>query len=182
MRVAVVGTHGSGKTTLVEDFLARMPGYGHEAEPFLEMADLGTVFADPPDFDDFVAQAEFAIGRLHDRAGEADVIFDRSPLDLLAYAGVVGRAEDRAVPDDLAEAATEAMRSLGLVAFLPLSEPDEIAAAIERPKLRARVDRRLKALLRDDEGGLFDGDGPRLVGLRGPPARRLAGLVRAIGA
>ena len=44
MRVAVVGTHGSGKTTLVEDFLARMPGYGHEAEPFLEMADLGTAF------------------------------------------------------------------------------------------------------------------------------------------
>jgi broad-specificity NMP kinase len=33
MRVAVTGTHGVGKTTLIDDFLALRPHYEHAQEP-----------------------------------------------------------------------------------------------------------------------------------------------------
>jgi cytidylate kinase len=33
MRLAISGTHGSGKTTLAEDFLAAHSGYRHVPEP-----------------------------------------------------------------------------------------------------------------------------------------------------
>ena len=33
MRIAVAGTHASGKSTLIADFLATHPEYAHEPEP-----------------------------------------------------------------------------------------------------------------------------------------------------
>ena len=48
MRIAVTGTHGSGKTTLIEDFLERHPRYEHEPEPYLALAQNGVAFADGP--------------------------------------------------------------------------------------------------------------------------------------
>ncbi|MCM5558680.1 hypothetical protein [Pleomorphomonas sp. JP5] len=46
-----------------------------------------------------------------------------------------------------------------------------IAVSIEYPKLRAKVDRRLKIMLRQDDLGLLEG-GPRIVEVSGPRAQR----------
>jgi AAA domain len=181
MRLAVVGTHCSGKTTLVEDFASMFPTYGHEGEPYYALLEQGVVFSDPPDFDDFISQAEYSIERVMHRSAERDVIFDRCPLDLLAYLDVLGRASGQSVPEALLGDAEEAVRTLDLVAFLPLSNPDEIGGSPDHPKLRVRVDRRLKQMLREDERRLFDGTGPALVELRGSETRRLETLSRATG-
>lgn len=180
MRLAVVGTHGSGKTTLVEALLAALPGYGHEPEPYYDLLDRGVAFSDPPDFDDYVEQVRASVAIINMRASEPDIVFDRCPLDLVAYAEMVGEPEGQVVPSRLMEAAETAVRTLNLIVFLPVSRPDEIAARADYPRLRAGVDRRLKEMLRSDEWELF-GDGPKLLELKGPPERRLAALLRAIG-
>jgi hypothetical protein len=46
MRLAVSGSHGVGKTTLIEDFVAAHPGYAREEEPYWALAQQGVVFAD----------------------------------------------------------------------------------------------------------------------------------------
>jgi hypothetical protein len=43
MRIAVAGTHASGKSTLIADFLATHPEYAHEAEPYEWLDDPGLV-------------------------------------------------------------------------------------------------------------------------------------------
>jgi hypothetical protein len=52
VRIAVTGTHGSGKTTLIEDFLAGHPGCEHEHEPCWTLAQQGVIFADGPNVAD----------------------------------------------------------------------------------------------------------------------------------
>lgn len=48
MRIAVTGTHGSGKTTLIDDFVAAHPAYEHEQKPYWALAQHeGTPFAVP---------------------------------------------------------------------------------------------------------------------------------------
>ena len=66
-----------------------------------------------------------------------------------------------------------ALATLDLVMFTPLTSPDEIAVAIEKPKLRRRVDRRLKTMLGEDDLGLL-AEGPRVAEVVGTPAHRLA--------
>jgi hypothetical protein len=184
MRIAVTGTHGSGKTTLIENFTERFPGFAHEEEPSWALAQPGVVFADGasvPDLEDQLAQSVEMLLAPDEGVG---VIFDRSPIDFLAYLEVVG--EEDGVPwvpgERLLERIEMAIRSLDLLVFLPLSQPDEILAPIEFPRLRRRVDRRLKAMLRDDELDLFAAGRPRLLEIRGAPLRRLAALVQAAGA
>ncbi|HEV3486499.1 MAG TPA: hypothetical protein VG106_13905, partial [Vicinamibacterales bacterium] len=85
MRIAVSGTHCSGKTTLVEDFLAIHRDYAHEPEPYEWLTELhGEGTPDVPGVDDFYRQLEISVDRLgtHDRG--AKVIAERSPIDFLA--------------------------------------------------------------------------------------------------
>lgn len=58
MRIAVAGTHGNGKITLVADVQALCPRYEQVAEPFVEMAERGHAFADPPTIDDQAASGD----------------------------------------------------------------------------------------------------------------------------
>ena len=69
---------------------------------------------------------------------------------------------------------------LDLIAFVPLTVPDEITVAIEYPKLRRRVDARLKAILRDDDLGLL-ANGPRVIEVTGTRSARVA-QVAGLGA
>ena len=45
MKIAITGTHGSGKTTLIGDFLERFPDYLLEQEPYWALAQQGVAFA-----------------------------------------------------------------------------------------------------------------------------------------
>jgi len=180
MRIAVTGTHGSGKTTLVEDFAAAAPGYELVPEPYWLLVQQGVVFADGPDVAGLEEQLKQSCALLLASSGP-DVIFDRCPLDLLAYLDVVSAAEGFEWSPDgkLLKRIEDALATLDLVAFVPLRRPDEITVAIEYPKLRARVDARLKTMLREDDLGLL-ADGPRIVEVTGTRQQRVARLREAL--
>ena len=87
MRVAVSGTHGVGKSTLVADLARALPGHVAVPEPYLQMLDEGHAFADPPSIEDYEAQLERSLANL-EASGDttAHSIFERCPADFLAYA------------------------------------------------------------------------------------------------
>lgn len=178
MRIAITGTHGSGKTTLVEDFLERHPHYEHEPEPYLTLAQNGIAFADGASLPDLEEQLTQSVGLILAHAGDRDVIFDRCPLDYIAYLEVVAEAEGSEwMPSGkLLPRIEKALASLDRLFFLPLSQPDEITTRIEFPKLRRAVDQRFKRLIRDDDFELGD----RVVELTGTRAARLEELSRII--
>ena len=176
MRIAVTGTHGSGKSTLIEDFVAADPRYEHMPEPYWLLVQQGTVFADGPTVADLEEQLRQSCALIL-ASTEPDVIFDRCPLDFIAYLEVVSAAEGfEWVPDGkLLPRIEKALASLDLVVFVPLTQPDEIKVAIEYPKLRTRVDARLKTMLREDDLGLL-AEGPRVVEVNGTREQRVAEL------
>ncbi len=181
MRIAVTGTHGSGKTTLIGDVAAAHPAYESVAEPYWLFAEDGTPFAEEPTIDDLEQQLVRSCRLMLEEATGANVIFDRSPLDFLGYLDVVGASEGvEWLPDGrLLRRIGRALASLDLLVFVPLRPVDEIAGPIELPALRAAVDRRLKTMLRDDDLGLL-GSGPRIVEVRGTRAERLARVTAAL--
>ena len=181
MRIAVSGTHGTGKSTLIEDFCTARPHYEHVQEPYWELAQRGVAFADGATSADLEEQLGQSCALISRTMG-ADVIFDRCPFDFIAYIEVVSRQEgfEWEPNGKLLPRIERALATLDLLVFLPLSSPDEIAVAIELPKLRARVDQRLKRLLRDDEAELL-GAGPRLIEITGTRKARFRQLTEAAG-
>jgi predicted ATPase len=86
MRIAGSGTHCSGKSTLIDAFLIKHRDYIHESEANEALQELhGYGFAAEPNADDFFRQLEFQVERLREyRSGDC-VVFERSPLDYVAY-------------------------------------------------------------------------------------------------
>src|SRR5262245_35756139 len=127
MRIAISGTHCTGKSTLIDKFLLAHPDFVHESEPYLVLVeDYGEDFAAEPSADDFYRQLEFNLDRLrHYRSGEK-VIYERSPVDFLAYLLALSdlRRDRQAVA--LVEQALglvhEGIEFLDLIVFLPLDD------------------------------------------------------------
>jgi hypothetical protein len=180
MRIAVTGTHGSGKSTLVEDFVSATAGYEAVPEPYWLLVQQGVVFADGPSVADLEEQLKQSCALLL-ATSEANVVFDRCPLDLIGYLEVLSAAEGFEWSPDgkLLKRIEDALASLDLVAFVPLKSPDEIEVAIEYPKLRKRVDARLKTMLREDDLGLL-ADGPRVLEITGTREQRVRRLTEAL--
>lgn len=180
MRIAVTGTHGSGKTTLVDDFVAAAGGYESVPEPYWLLVQQGVVFADGPDVAALEEQLKQSCALIL-ATSETDVVFDRCPLDFLAYLDVLSAAEGFEWSPDgkLLQRIEKALATLDLVAFVKVNSPDEIAVAIEYPKLRKRVDARLKTMLREDDLGLLAG-GPRVVEITGTRQQRVRRLTEAL--
>jgi len=125
MRIAISGTHCSGKTTLVEEFLRAHPDFTHEPEPYEVMVeDYGEEFSAVPTVEDFYRQLEFNVARLRSHQTGERVIFERCPLDFLAYMLALrqlDRDDDSAGLIDAARSmAIEAVPRLELIVFLPL--------------------------------------------------------------
>lgn len=176
MRFAVTGTHGSGKSTLVDDFVASYGHYQSVGEPYWQLVQQGVVFADGPNIADLEDQLRQSCELISGTEGK-DLVFDRCPLDLIAYLDVVAAAEGTEwMPDGkLLGRIGRALSLLDLIVFVPLKVPDEITVAIEYPKLRRRVDARLKTILRDDDLGLL-ANGPSVVEVTGTRSERVAQL------
>ena len=175
MRVAVSGTHGSGKTTLVEDFVAAHPAYAWEAEPYVVLSEAGIAFSDPPTVEDYREQLGHSLATLRDDA-RPDVVFDRCPIDFLAYLAVVARGDPDGPfdLDSILDDVREAVATLDLIVFLPL--PGGGAMAAEHPRLQRAVDRELRSILAEDTLSLFDEGATRIAVIRGGPEQRLARL------
>lgn len=175
MRIAVTGTHGVGKTTFIDDFAAANPGYECVAEPYWIFDQQGLPFSDGASIPDLEKQLTESCKLILGYAGSGDVIFDRCPLDFLAYLEVVSASEGFEWLPSGRELAriSKAVGMLDVLFFIPIASPDEILVQIERPRLRNRMDRRLKNMLREDDLGLVQ-DGPRIVEIVGSRAQRVA--------
>ena len=183
MRIAVTGTHGCGKTTLIDDFIATHDEYESVPEPYWLLAQNGMPFTDGPSTADLEEQLGQSCTLILEQVSGANVIFDRCPLDFLAYLDVVSESEGfEWLPQGrLLGRIARALATLDLVVFVPLQRPDEIAVPIEYPQLRAKVDRRLKTMLRQDDLGLLDEGQPRVVEISGSRPHRLACIASRLG-
>jgi hypothetical protein len=167
MRIAVSGSHHIGKSTLIDEFLRAHPDFIHEPEPYTVMVeDLGEEFSAEPCVEDFYRQLQFNLDRLRQHAPEEQVIYERCPMDFLAYLDVL---DPNSVEECLDEV-SNAMRHLDLIVYLPL---DDEWVDSEMPKLQKAVDRRLSAIFRDDQFGVLSSCNARIIEASGSTAQRL---------
>lgn len=165
MRIALVGAHETGKSTLAGRLAVALPGYEMVDEPYRTLEAEGHQFADPPVLADFEDQLNRSIA---DLAIERDcVLFDRSPVDIFAYLRAVGGADQQHYAEWF-NSVRLAVVSLDLLVFVPIERPDVIDAG-SVPRLRRAVDRILRAALIDDEWGL----GVQVLEVSGTPDIRV---------
>jgi hypothetical protein len=97
MRVAVSGAHRTGKSTLIAAFLAQRPQYAHEPEAYEDLADdIALLAFEGPDIEGLAALLVHTVSTIGGHGPGAAVIFERSPVDYLAYAAAtrsIARAE-----------------------------------------------------------------------------------------
>ena len=161
MRIALSGTHCSGKSTLAADFVAAHPAYVHEPEPYEWLVEW---YGEVPDFE---RQLELSVERLRGYAPGADVIAERCPLDFLAYLRASGARDLRAAE----ELAARGMAHVDLLVLLPLDGTIDVPED-EEPELRAEMNEQLLELAA--------GWDVRTIELHGDRPRRLEALTRAV--
>jgi hypothetical protein len=183
MRVAVAGSHSTGKSTLIAAFVARRPEYVHEAEAYEALAADIDIVSDGPTPEGMAALLEYTIAALSSHPPGACVVFERSPVDYLAYAAASRRLWTPSVADDfLAKyrpVVQAAIRDLDLIAFVPVVRGGPVLGRPgEDDRFRRRVDEHLRRALMDDDLDLFEGDTPIVVELPQVPEQQLAELLR----
>ena len=179
MRIAVSGTHGSGKSTLIDAFLEHHDDYIHEPEAYVLLEELyGETFAGQPSIADFERQLQFHLEVVRRYGPRDNVIFERSPFDYVAYMLALGERDARR--REWIDEACAAADGLDLIVFLPLDPHVPIAIAEEEDlPLREAVDELLTAMLIDDEFDCFGDGKPIRVVARGEVSARLAVLSAA---
>jgi len=152
MRIAVSGSHRTGKSTLLADLAERLPGYSTIPEPYELLEEEGYEFAQPPSLEDHLRQLQRSIELLAE--GQEDALFERCPLDFVAYAlcspdGASFEAEE------YLDLIRPAVASLSAIVFVPVEEPDRIVLAVsEDGELRRAVDEKMREIVVDDGFGL----------------------------
>jgi hypothetical protein len=185
MRLAVSGSHRTGKSTLIAAFLRERSDYQAEPEAFELLGDdIELTPEGGPTPEGLRALLDHTLSVLESRAPRARVVFERSPVDYLAYAAASRNGWHRAEFDAFVSACVPivraSLRHLDLIAYLPVSP---LGPSRRRPgeaaRFRRRVDHCLRRALIDDEYDLFGERGaPAVVELSPIPERQLAELVR----
>jgi len=93
MRIAVSDTHFMGKSTLINDFIKTHPEYKYESEPYYQLEEQGFEFSLEPTLECFLKQLDYSIEQLSQTANEHDIIYDRCPVDFIAYAMYIADQE-----------------------------------------------------------------------------------------
>jgi predicted ATPase len=161
LRIAVSGSHCTGKSTLIDEFLRAHPDFIHEPEPYEE---LGEEFSAEPCVADFLRQLEFNISRLKQHERGERVIYERCPIDFVAYIECLSQKSTTSVD------VSESLQHLDLIVYLPIDNTIDA----EFPKLRKAVDRRLSAIYNEDDLGIM------IVEATGPLEKRLRTIEAAI--
>jgi predicted ATPase len=151
MRIAISGTHFSGKSSLVQALSEALPQYTTVEEPYHLLQEEGYEFAELPSIEDFELQLERVIENLDETL--PNVIFDRCPADILGYLLSHTDAEAFNLGEWLPRVQT-AIKKLDLVVFLPIEEPDRIVLPLSQDAAyRQRVDDKLREVILEN---IFD--------------------------
>ena len=175
MRVGISGTHGTGKTTLAQALCARLPGHVAADEPYWLLEAEGYEFGFPPSPEDYRALLARSVRSLSSPPLPA-IVFDRTPLDYLAYLAATGAD----LPGEAgAVALRPAFASLDLLAITLITpETEQVLPAAELPRLRAEMNDALLELVYDDPLNAWE-DIPVLE-LGGPLDGRLDAVLAAL--
>lgn len=178
MRIAVSGTHCTGKSTLIEEFLQAHPDFVYEPEPYIVLLEeFGEEFSAEPCVEDFIRQLHFNIDRLREHKRGARVIYERCPIDFLAY---IDALDSRAAQASLG-LVSDAIHNLDLIVYLPLDHTIDVPQD-EFPKLRESVDRRLNAIFNDDDFWIMTSSDVVVLEATGSLKQRLRILEKALAA
>lgn len=179
MRIVVSGTHASGKTTLIDDFVAAHGGFERWDDPFAFI----DAALDEPDAATFFDQLVATSRRLTaaDASGRS-IIAERGPLDFLAYLSALqslrrgGRSA--ALLDRGCEPTAGAMQRVDLLVVLPLEHRAPITVAgDEDPELREAMNEALLELVDDPD---LVGDATCVIEVSGDRTARLAAVDAAL--
>jgi hypothetical protein len=187
VRVAVSGSHGVGKSSLIAAFLGWHPEYVHEPEAFEVLGDdVALTESGAPTPDGLLSLLEYTVSAIVGHSSQPHVIFERSPIDYLAYAAARGNAWLSGEREAFLAAHTPIVRSstrhLDLVAYVPFNVGPRGRRG-EDERFRRRVDAWLQRILLDDVYELFaDGRPPRAVALPTATDRQLRELSRLVEA
>ena len=186
VRIAVSGTHCSGKSTLIEDFLAAHADFVHEPEPYEWLVDFyGESMSAEPEAYDFYRQLEISTERLCGYPPGSRMIAERSPIDFLAYLRAWTDLRRSGDASDLMETSLELVRAgmqhVDLLVVLPLDDSDRIVVPEDEDlELRSAMDDQLLELIHSDELAPLIPGHLRIVEARGARDTRLAAIERAI--
>ena len=168
MRIAVSGTHNTGKSSLVEALGARLPQHTMVAEPYEILEERGYAFEHPPSIEDYVVQLKQSLASLRRRS--PNMIFDRCPLDFLGYIYASPGAE-RFDLEAWREPIAQAMARLDLVVLVRADPTHDPVMSMDDAAFRLAVDDMLQDII---GGDCFDlCDGVEIMVLDGPWDRRV---------
>ncbi len=176
MRVGISGTHGTGKTTLAQALCAHLPGHLVVDEPYYLLEEQGYEFGFPPSLEDYRALLASSARSLSAPPSPSGTVFDRTPLDYLAYMAAMG-----ADPCDEADAAAlrPAFASLDLLVITLITpQTERVLPAAQMPGLRSLMNDALLELVYDDPLNAWAGT--PVLELSGPLDGRLSAVLAAL--
>jgi AAA domain len=177
MRIGISGTHGTGKTTLAALLCAHLPGHVTADEPYYLLEEEGYEFGFPPTPDDYRAMFARSLRSLTEPSPLSGIVFDRTPLDYLAYLAATGADAARAADTPALKPALASLDLLVITVITP--ETERLLPAPELPQLRAAMDEALLELVYADPLDAW-ADLPVLE-LDGPLDARLPTVLAALG-
>ena len=194
MRIAISGSHSLGKSTVVNDWVAKHPHFTREEEPYRALGLFGPyqiLFREASTRLHNGIQMYYNISRLYRYCDSTDnVIFDRAPVDYIAYSQYTANQGSTDIDDAFVEsmvpAVKESLDHLDILAFVPQSDrwPVQMDADGIRPidhAYRDEVDAIFKQIYRDNRFDIFSKRiGPKLIELGGSRENRLEQLQDAI--
>lgn len=182
MRIAVSGTHFIGKSTLIEDFIKAHPEYRHEVEPYYKLQEEKAMeLSLEPSLDSLLEQLDYSIEQLNQYQNEQNIIFDRCPVDFIAYAMCVADQDLIDIDDtEISERFSdvkEALNHLDLIVFLPITKENSIEYTEENSAYRKGADKCFKKIYRDDVCDIFQRYGhPKIIEIWGDRLTRIKKL------
>lgn len=179
MRIAVSGTHFIGKSTLIADFINKHPNYKCEKEPYYKLQEEKAMeLSLDPSLDSLLEQLDYSIEQINQSGKERNIIFDRCPVDFIAYSMINLEADDIHINDsEVAERFPEikaALDTLDLILFLPITKENSIMYTEENPGYRKAADKYFKKIYRDEICDIFPRYGhPKIIEIWGNRTSRI---------
>lgn len=179
MKIAISGTHCSGKTTLIEELYGALSTYEVVDEPYYLLEAEGHQFADRPSVEDFELQLDCSVKSIV--GSGRNCLFERCPIDFLAYLFTHRDFTGFDVANWLPRV-RRAVGQLDLIVFVPVEKPDRMPVpGSEDAGLRSRVDEQLRPFLSDNPWR-FDVTVLEVAGTSRERARRVLTHLGSLGA